>query len=125
MGKDKNNKNNKMGVISLVISLVIVVMFVTILVAQTINKNDNTLPYTDLIKQVEAGNVKQIEMTTGSASVKVILKNEIDKDGKVVEYTYSQVPSSYSDYNKNEIEEVAEDIKKGNIDFDTLEVYPV
>ena len=42
MGKDKNNKNNKMGVISLVISLVIVVMFVTILVAQTINKNDNT-----------------------------------------------------------------------------------
>ena len=63
MGKDKNNKNNKMGVISLVISLVIVVMFVTILVAQTINKNDNTLPYTDLIKQVEAGNVKQIEMT--------------------------------------------------------------
>ena len=85
MGKDKNNKNNKMGVISLVISLVIVVMFVTILVAQTINKNDNTLPYTDLIKQVEAGNVKQIEMTTGSASVKVILKNEIDKDGKVVE----------------------------------------
>ena len=85
MGKDKNNKNNKMGVISLVISLVIVVMFVTILVAQTINKNDNTLPYTDLINQVEAGNVKQIEMTTGSASVKVILKNEIDKDGKVVE----------------------------------------
>lgn len=46
------------------------------------------------------------------------------KDGTVVEYTYSQVPSSYADFNKNEIEQVAEDIKKGNIDFDTLEIYP-
>ena len=55
-------------------------------------------------------------------------KNGLDygafKDGTVVEYTYSQVPSSYADFNKNEIEQVAEDIKKGNIDFDTLDVYP-
>lgn len=55
-------------------------------------------------------------------------KNGLDygafKDGTVVEYTYSQVPSSYVDFSKNEIEDVAEDIKKGNIDFDALEVYP-
>lgn len=84
MGKD-NNKKNKFGIMSLIISLLIVVILVLILVMQNMNKKDNVLPYTDLIKQVENENVKQIEMITGSSSISIILKSEIDENGEIVE----------------------------------------
>ena len=39
------------------------------------NGDDTKLSYTDLVKEIEAGNVEKIEMTTGSATLKVKLKD--------------------------------------------------
>ena len=43
------------------------------------NSEENTLVYTDLIKEIQAGNVEKIEMTLGSTSLKVKLK-DIEKE---------------------------------------------
>ena len=54
------------------------------------NKNkdkENTLAYTDLIKQVEAGNIEKIEMTVGSTSLKVKIKNEDEEKKAIVPNT--------------------------------------
>ena len=48
------------------------------------NQDDKILPYTDLIKQISSQNIAKVQMTTGSTSVKVTLKKEIDEKGNVV-----------------------------------------
>ena len=43
-------------------------------------EDETTLSYTELIKQISDGNVKKVEMTTGSTSIKVTLKNKIEEN---------------------------------------------
>lgn len=38
-------------------------------------KDEKTLAYTDLIKEISYGNIEKIEMTVGSTTVKVKVKN--------------------------------------------------
>ena len=87
MKNNKDNKNKKgIEIISLIIALLIVCGITVLIFIQT-NKNqdDKILAYTDLIKQVAAKNVEKVEMTTGSTSIKVTLKKEIDENGNIVE----------------------------------------
>ena len=81
-----NGKNKGLEIFTLILTIVIVACIVIITI---LNKNkpkdEKTLAYTDLIKQVSEGNVKKVEMTTGSTSIKVTLKKEINENGEVVE----------------------------------------
>ena len=81
MSKNKGNNNEKknkksMLLIGLSILFVIVIALVSIFwVKNTSKKDENTLAYTDLIKELSYGNIEKVEMTTGSTTVKVKLKD--------------------------------------------------
>ena len=78
MDERKNQKDKKKQFyISLasVLLLIAIAILVVILVMQTNTKKDTELSYTDLIKQIEEGNVEKVEMTAGSTTAKIKLKD--------------------------------------------------
>ena len=93
MSKNKGNNNEKknkksMLLIGLSILFVIVIALVSIFwVKNTSKKDENTLAYTDLIKEMSYGNIEKIEMTVGSTSVKVKVKNVKEEKKSVVPNT--------------------------------------
>ena len=81
----KNNKNKGLGILVLILILILVGVITVLLFNKTGKNEDNkTLAYTDLIKQITAKNVEKVEMTTGSTSIKVTLKKEIDENGEIL-----------------------------------------
>ena len=89
MNKKGNKKNNSKWYIAGIILLILAII-VSIAIYFYMNKNkdkENTLAYTDLIKQVEAGNIEKIEMTVGSTSLKVKIKNEDEEKKAIVPNT--------------------------------------
>ena len=84
----KNNNNNKMKNFLYGILIAIGVLAIILLLVQNSKspkKDDKTMSYTDLIKQVSSRNVKKVEMTVGSTSLKITLKNKIDENGQIIE----------------------------------------
>ena len=87
MDKDKSKKILKI-LLNVVLTLVIL-----LLVAITVyfvyknneekNSEENTLTYTELVKEIKNGNVEKIEMTTGSATLKVKMK-DVEKEKKAI-----------------------------------------
>ena len=78
-------KNKGLGIVALVVTLVIVFLAIILLTTKSNKKQDDKiLPYTDLIKQIASQNIAKVEMTTGSTTVKVTLKKEIDEKGEIV-----------------------------------------
>lgn len=84
MNKDDKNKKNSKKIlrITLEIALTLILVGAIILIGVFVYKNkkdsnpeDNTLAYTDLVKEISAGNVEEIEMTVGSTSLKVKMKD--------------------------------------------------
>ena len=89
MNKNGNKKNNSKWYIAGIILLILAII-ASIAIYFYMNKNkdkENTLAYTDLIKQVEAGNIEKIEMTVGSTSLKVKIKNEDEEKKAIVPNT--------------------------------------
>ena len=131
MNKDKNNKlkNILYGVcIFLGIILTVIVMIANL---NSNKKDDKILSYTDLIKQISVGNVKKVEMTSGSTSIKITLNKKINENGEIIEEDVkekSNEPENITDDNErkdiikelsnifnnkeNEEEEVDEDLLK-------------
>lgn len=95
MSKNKGNNNEKknkksMLLIGLLILFVIVIALVSIFwVKNTSKKDENTLAYTDLIKELSYGNIEKVEMTTGSTTVKVKLKDVEEEKTSIVPETES------------------------------------
>ena len=58
-------------------------------VKNTSKKDENTLAYTDLIKELSYGNIEKVEMTTGSTTVKVKLKDVEEEKTSIVPETES------------------------------------
>lgn len=90
MDKNKNGKNNNKLLISSIILGIVVIFLAGIAIYFTMNnqdKDDKTLAYTDLIKEMSYGNIEKIEMTVGSTSVKVKMKNEDEEKKAVVPNT--------------------------------------
>ena len=90
MNKNKNGKNNKKLLISATILVAIVIILAGIavyFVANKSGKDDKTLAYTDLIKEMSYGNIEKIEMTVGSTSVKVKMKNVEEEKKSIVPNT--------------------------------------
>ena len=95
MSKNKENNNEKknkksMLLIGLSILLVIVIALVSrFWLKNTSKKDENTLAYTDLIKELSYGNIEKVEMTTGSTTVKVKLKDVEEEKTSIVPETES------------------------------------
>ena len=90
MKKNKNGKNNKKLLISAMILVAIIIILAGIavyFVANKSGKDDKTLAYTDLIKEMSYGNIEKIEMTVGSTSVKVKVKNVEEEKKSIVPNT--------------------------------------
>ena len=90
--KDKANKNNKKALI--IILVLVVLLAVALGATYFLMKNkakdeENTLSYTDLIKEISYGNIEKVEMTVGSTQVKVKLKNEEKEKTTIVPETES------------------------------------
>ena len=98
--KQRNNKpkkrkdNKKKWFIGLAICLIIVLVIIGIgiFVNKRNNDKDDTIPedeiaYTELIKQIDEGNVTKIKMTVGSTTVKVTLKDDEEPKTGIVPST--------------------------------------
>lgn len=89
MSKKQDNNKNKSKQYWLTALVVILVIVAVALVGLYFNKNktkedEKTLAYTDLIKEMSAGNIEKIEMKTGSTTVKVKVKNEEEEKTSIV-----------------------------------------
>ena len=87
MDKDKSKKILRT---LLNVALILVILLLTALIIYFIYKNngennseENTLTYTELLKEIQAGNVEKIEMTTGSTTLKVKMK-DVEKEKKAI-----------------------------------------
>ena len=83
MDKDKSNKMLKtlINIIAIIIALALIVVL-AYLVYKNVKENNSEetkLAYTDLVKEIQAGNVEKIEMTTGSPTLKVKMK-DVEKE---------------------------------------------
>ena len=92
--KDKEDqaKQDKKLIISIILLIILLAMIIFIGVIYFNNKKDsdeNTMAYTDLIKEISYGNIEKIEMTVGSTTVKVKVKNVEEEKKAIVPNTES------------------------------------
>ena len=113
----KNNNNNKIKkfLYGVLIALgILLIIFILVLNSKSGKKDNKTLSYTDLIKQVSSQNVKKVEMLVGSPSLKVTLKNKIDENGQIIEQNQEE-----ENQEDNVQEESMNVISNANIQFNT------
>ena len=76
--KDKSKKKSEVLLNTLItiftIAIIVLIGFLAYQYNKDKNSDENKLAYTDLVKEIQAGNVEKIEMTTGSMSLKVKIK---------------------------------------------------
>ena len=93
MSKGNDNKKNKKGngliLIYIITALVLVVLLgISIYyLKKESEKDDKTLAYTDLIKEMSYGNIEKIEMTVGSTSLKIKMKDNEEEKKAIVPNT--------------------------------------
>ena len=91
MNKKDNNKNNEKKEKKLLIVIVILIVVFIGLIWATFYLNSNkqekdekTLAYTELIKELSYGNIEKVEMRTGSTTIKVKQKNVEEEKTAIV-----------------------------------------
>ena len=93
-----NEKNNKDKIYYTIFTIVVLITSIIIIFA-LLNKNnkaeDNEITYTELITKIDQNAVEKIEMTVGSSSVKVKLKND-SKAAGLAEFKYGSL-KKYND----------------------------
>ena len=112
MNKDKNKNNEKeqnkkllLSLVGLVILLAIVIVGIIIYNQNYQEKDENTLAYTDLIKEIGYENVEKVELTTGSRDAKVKLKNEEEEKEALIPDTEAFITLIQTEVSEgNEIE---------------------
>ena len=78
----KNNKKQYMIFGFLIVLMIVLTIIIYFMTANTVSADEKEISYTELIKEINEGNVEKIEMTVGSTTVKVKLKNiEKEKTG--------------------------------------------
>ena len=89
MAEKENNKNQKKDnkkqylIIAIIILTIVFAAAVIYLFTSENGKNDKELAYTDLIKEISDGSVEKVEMTVGSTSIKVKLK-DVEEEKKAI-----------------------------------------
>ena len=106
--KNKEQKKQKQYILfGFLIALVIVLAFLTYFLLTNEDKEDEKeLPYTELIQEINAGNVEKIEMTVGSTTVKVKLKDIEEEKNTIVPSTqaFTEFIQQKVDEGNNEFE---------------------
>ena len=87
--KDDNKKDKKIliGLTSLLVILVIGIVATTFILKNNKDKKDTELAYTDLIKEISEGKIEKVEMTVGSTSIKVKVKDDEKEKNSIVPNT--------------------------------------
>ena len=87
--KDDNKKDKKIliGLTSLLVILVIAIVATTFILKNNKDKKDTELAYTDLIKEISEGKIEKVEMTVGSTSIKVKVKDDEKEKNSIVPNT--------------------------------------
>ena len=85
--KGKNKKLNVLKVILTLIILVLIGVLAFVLARNKVDEDEKTLAYTDLIKEMSQSDVEKIEMTVGSTTVKVKMKDEEEEKTAIVPNT--------------------------------------
>ena len=84
---EKNNKDKIYYTIFTIVVLITSVIIIFTLLNKNNNKDENEITYTELITKIDQNAVEKIEMTVGSSSVKVKLKNEEEEKKAIVPST--------------------------------------
>ena len=89
MDKEKNKKDNKYLIVGIVAAIILVILagVLTYVLVFKDKEDDKKIAYTDLIKQITDGEVEKIEMTVGSTSLMVKLKNIEETKNAIVPNT--------------------------------------
>ncbi len=90
MDKNKNNKKKKsliMSTISLIVLVIILAGAAIYLINNKDDKDDKIISYTDLIKEISYGNIEKVEMTVGSTSIKVKIKDVEEEKRAIIPNT--------------------------------------
>ncbi len=91
----KNNNNNKkeknkkilVGLIVILAIITLSAILLAVYIKSNDKKDEKELAYTELIKEISNKNVEEIEMTVGSTTVKVKLKNQEEEKTTIVPST--------------------------------------
>ena len=84
---NKKDKNILIGLTSLLVILVIAIVATTFILKNNKDKKDTELAYTDLIKEISEGKIEKVEMTVGSTSIKVKVKDDEKEKNSIVPNT--------------------------------------
>ena len=109
--KNNDQKKKKQYILfGILIALVIILAFLTYFLLTNEDKEDeNELAYTELIQEINAGNVEKIEMTVGSTTLKVKLK-DVEKEKTTI------VPSTQAF-----TEFIQQKVDEGNDEFELIQ----
>ncbi len=86
---DKKTKNKWLYIILIIILVALLIACIILLTSNGNKEDENTLAYTDLIKEISSNNIEKIEMTVGSTTVKVKEKNVDEEKMAIVPNTES------------------------------------
>ena len=96
MKKENNSKNNEKSKRKILILSIVIIVLITLIsllgffiVQNKKNEDEKTLAYTDLIKELSYGNIEKIEMTTGSTTITIKMKNQDEEKTSIVPDTES------------------------------------
>ena len=95
MKKDKKKEETKKSdILKLVILIILLIALIAISIVIVVKQNkgdneqdDKILAYTELVKEIQDKNVEKIEMTVGSTTLKVKLKNEEEEKKAIIPNT--------------------------------------
>src|SRR5574344_2660990 len=120
--QDKPKNNNKIYIfITAIMAIAIVVCAVFLLIPKGDKKDETQLAYTELIKLISEKKIEKIEMTVGSTSLKVKLKEEEKEKNSIVPSTQAFIELVQEEVkNGNEIELIQ---NKPNVFLTILEVF--
>ena len=111
--KQKNNEQKKQKqyiLLGVLVVLAIILAFLTYFLLTNEDKEDeNELAYTELIQEINAGNVEKIEMTVGSTTLKVKLKDVEEEKSTIVPST-----QAFTEFIQQKVDE-------GNDEFELIQ----
>ena len=113
---EENQKNNDQKkkkqyiLVGVLVALVTILAFLTYFLLTNGDKEDeNELAYTELIQEINAGNVEKIEMTVGSTTLKVKLKDVEEEKSTIVPST-----QAFTEFIQQKVDE-------GNDEFELIQ----
>ena len=90
----KKEENKKLDVIKLVILTILLIALIVVSIVLIVKRqtnddeqDDKVLAYTELVKEIQNKNVEKIEMTVGSTTLKVKLKDEEEEKKAIIPNT--------------------------------------